>query len=102
MIYVLCILLNHPNSEATPNSKITGAYCTPGLPYKDSLVYVIFNWRISFCASLPDFFTCYWCIFSPFLNIILYVYSFNVSDLFSHIQTPYNSSEFFTCAETGG
>ncbi len=26
MIYVLCILLNHPNSEATPNSKITGAY----------------------------------------------------------------------------
>jgi hypothetical protein len=29
MIYVLCILLNHPNSEATPNSKITGAYSTP-------------------------------------------------------------------------
>ena len=27
MIYVLCILLYHPNSEATPNSKITGAYC---------------------------------------------------------------------------
>jgi hypothetical protein len=27
MIYVLYILLNHPNSEATPNSKITGAYC---------------------------------------------------------------------------
>ncbi len=27
MIYVLCILLNHPNSEATHNSKITGAYC---------------------------------------------------------------------------
>ncbi len=26
MIYVLCILFNHPNSEATPNSKITGAY----------------------------------------------------------------------------
>ncbi len=26
MIYILCILLNHPNSEATPNSKITGAY----------------------------------------------------------------------------
>jgi hypothetical protein len=27
MIYVLRILLNHPHSEATPNSKITGAYC---------------------------------------------------------------------------
>jgi hypothetical protein len=26
MIYVLRILLKHPNSEATPNSKITGAY----------------------------------------------------------------------------
>ncbi len=28
MIYFLCILLNHPHSEATPNSKITGAYYT--------------------------------------------------------------------------
>ncbi len=27
MIYVLYILLYHPNSEARPNSKITGAYC---------------------------------------------------------------------------
>ncbi len=31
MIYVLCILLYHPNSEATPNSKITGAYSVPVL-----------------------------------------------------------------------
>jgi hypothetical protein len=28
MIYVLFILLNHPNSEAKLNSKITGAYYT--------------------------------------------------------------------------
>ncbi len=32
MIYLLCILLNHPNSEATPNSKITGAYSTVYMP----------------------------------------------------------------------
>ncbi len=29
MICSLNILFNHPVSEATPNSKITGAYCTP-------------------------------------------------------------------------
>ncbi len=28
MICILNILFNHPVSEATPNSKITGAYCT--------------------------------------------------------------------------
>ncbi len=28
MICSLNILFNHPVSEATPNSKITGAYCT--------------------------------------------------------------------------
>ncbi len=39
-------------------------------------------------------FACHWRIFSPFLRIISYVYSINVSDLFSHIQTRFNSSKF--------
>jgi hypothetical protein len=68
--------------------------CTPGLPYKDSLVYVVFDWRIFSRTSFPDFTRP--CRF----NIKSYVYSFNVSDLFSHIQTAFNSSKNYVSLET--
>jgi len=66
--------------------------CTPGLPYKDSLVYVVFDWRI---YQFPRFYTSLAHLFA-LLNIKSYVYSFNVSDLFSHIQTAFNSSKINT------
>jgi hypothetical protein len=40
--------------------------CTPGLPYKDSLVYVVFDWGIYSNTSFPDF-TRHLLICSPFL-----------------------------------
>jgi hypothetical protein len=44
--------------------------CTPGLPYKESPVYVVFNWRIFSPPQLARFLTRYWRIFAPFLYIL--------------------------------
>jgi hypothetical protein len=58
-------------------------------------VYSRINWRIFYPTGTHSarFLTHYWRIFAPFSACISYVDSFNISDLFSHIQTTFNSSE---------
>ena len=51
MIYVLCILLNHPNSEATPNSKITGAYCRYHKVNLKAKIYIHVNSTTQRCPN---------------------------------------------------
>ncbi len=47
MICILNILFNHPVSEATPNSEITGAYCAASFQYTNRAqkIHECGNWE---------------------------------------------------------
>jgi hypothetical protein len=79
------------NHTARVFAKRVRPVCTPGLPFKDLSVCVVNYSRIFY----PIFHRFYapLAYFSSFLIFKTYVYSFNASDLFSHIQTVFNSSK---------